>query len=97
MHEHVQRCFGGPDHRRIYDPVLAGDTPREAGHRGSAKIVWNVLGAHRTKRVCQRRAVRLRETRVWLIVALCADPVVTLRGQAQSPALTSTVPPATTL
>src|SRR5215216_37495 len=40
-----QRCFGGSDHRRIYDAVLAGDAPREAGHRRSTKIVWNV--AHR--------------------------------------------------
>ena len=40
----VQRCFGGPDHRRIYDPVLTGDAPRQAGDRRSTKIAWNVSG-----------------------------------------------------
>ena len=54
----VQRGFGGSDHRCIYDPVLTRDASREAGHRRSTKIVWNLSrGQPKSTMPVQRESV----------------------------------------
>jgi hypothetical protein len=38
----MQRCFGGSDHRSIYQSIPAGNALCEARHGGSSEIVGHL-------------------------------------------------------